>query len=44
MVPNQLSSKITIPNGREGVILVNDVTSDMVQIGTTGYIAVSDHP
>jgi hypothetical protein len=40
VMPSQLMLNVDIPNQREGVISINDITSDRVHVDTVGYIIV----
>ena len=41
VIPNHFQSKLSIPNPREGTIVIDDVTPDMANIGQEGIIQVS---
>ena len=42
MVPNGLLERIGIPDQRKGVISISDITADIAEAGTTGYIIVNN--
>ena len=35
-------SSLHIPNSREGILQVTDITNDIVEAGTVGYLKVSE--
>ena len=42
VIPNQLVSNLHIPNSREGIVQVTDITNDIAEAGTVGYLKVSE--
>ena len=41
VVPNELLERVVLPDQRKGVISISDITTDIAEAGTTGYIIVS---
>lgn len=41
VIPNQLEPLFIIPNPREGIIIISDITTDLAEDGTNGYLEVT---